>query len=114
MESSFTHLLINEICICTPISNASLERLFNQMNIVKSMCEIGWQIQREMQYYALKFQKFQSILLIKITSFQKKKKKKKWLKKKMVKKKVCEWRKENANAVNVESQKFQNDPILTS
>ena len=35
-------------------------------------------------------------------------------KKNMVRKKVCEWRKENANATNVESQKFQNDPILTS
>ena len=28
-------LLIIETCMCTPISNASLERLFNQMNIVK-------------------------------------------------------------------------------
>ena len=29
-------LLIIEIYVCAPISNASLERLFNQMNIVKS------------------------------------------------------------------------------
>ena len=28
-------LLIIEICMCAPISIASLERLFNQMNIVK-------------------------------------------------------------------------------
>ena len=30
------------------------------------------------------------------------------------KRKAGEWRKENANATNVESQKFQNNPILTS
>ena len=29
-------LLIIEICMCAPISNGPLERLFNQMNIVKS------------------------------------------------------------------------------
>ena len=28
-------LLIIKICFCAPISNASLERLFNQMNLVK-------------------------------------------------------------------------------
>ena len=29
-------LLIIEICLCAPISNASLERLFSQMNLVKT------------------------------------------------------------------------------
>ena len=29
-------LLIIEICLCAPVSNASLERLFCQMNIIKS------------------------------------------------------------------------------
>ena len=29
-------LLIIKICLCAPTSNASLERLFNQMNLVKS------------------------------------------------------------------------------
>ena len=29
-------LLVIEICLCAPISNASLERLFNQMNLGKS------------------------------------------------------------------------------
>ena len=29
-------MLLIEICLCAPVSNASLERLFSQMNIVKS------------------------------------------------------------------------------
>ena len=29
-------LLIVEICLCAPISNASLERLFSQMNLIKT------------------------------------------------------------------------------
>ena len=31
-------LLIIEICMCSPISNTLLERLFNQMNIIKIKC----------------------------------------------------------------------------
>ena len=50
--------------------------------------------------------KFSSILSIKIT-FQ-------GVLNTGLKRKAGEWRKENANATNVESQTFQNDPILTS
>ena len=59
-----------------------------------------------MHFYASKFQKFSLILFIKIT-FQVA----------LItgsKRKAGELCKENVNANNVESQKFQNDPILTS
>ena len=31
-----THTLIIEICLCAPFSNASLERLFSKMNLIKT------------------------------------------------------------------------------
>ena len=59
-----------------------------------------------MHFYTSKFQKFLSILFIKIT-FQ-------GVLNTGSKKKAGETRKENTSTANVESQKFQNDPILTS
>ena len=70
------------------------------------MCETGWQIQRYMHFYASKFQNFPSILFIKIM-FQ-------GVLNAGSQRKIGEWRKENANATNVESQTFQNETILTS
>ena len=51
-----------------------------------------------MPFYASKFQKFSSILFIKITFQGVLKTSSKW--------EAGEWRKEDANATNVESQKF--------
>ena len=91
-------LLIIEISMCSPISNVSLKRLFNQMNTVKSNVQIGWQIQRQAHFWASKFQKFLSILFIKIT-FQ-------GVLITVSKRKAREWRKENTSANSVQSQKF--------
>ena len=54
-------LLIIEICMCAPISKAS------QMNIVKSNVRNRLTNSALMHFYASKFQKFPSILFIKIT-----------------------------------------------
>ena len=59
-----------------------------------------------MHFYTSKFRKFPSILLIKI-KFQ-------GVLHTGSKRKASEWCKENTNATSAKSQKFQNDPILTS
>ena len=92
--------------MCAPISNASLERLFNQMNIVKS------NVRNHLTNSALN-----ALLHIKVSNFPLDSIHKNHVSRCVeywFKKKAGEWRKENANATTIESQKFQNDSISTS
>ena len=91
--------------MCSPISNTLLERLFNQINIIKIKCAKSFDSLALNTLPWIKVSKVPSIFWIKI-KFQ-------GVFHTGSKKKAGEWCKENANATNVRSQNFQNDPILT-
>ena len=91
--------------MCAPISNASLERLFNHINIVKPNVR-----------NALRNSVLNSLLRIKVANvpvnFFYENHVSSTVRYRL-EKKAGKWRKENPNATNVESQTFPNDLILS-